>query len=83
MTRTRTKHHRQELIYASEHGQEIYRRRKQRAEHWKRNLRAGQFLLRGHEKVNAEISVLATCFNLARMMTIIGVTQLIADLRGT
>jgi hypothetical protein len=77
----------QEAVYASERGQAIYRRLKQRAElpfgHFKRNLRAGQFLLRGREKVNAEISVLATCFNLARMITIMGAAQLIAEFRGT
>ena len=75
----------QEAIYKSEYGQEIYKLRKQRAEHpfghIKRNLRAGQFLLRGREKVNAEISVLATCFNITRMITIIGITKLIANLR--
>lgn len=75
----------QETIYKSEHGQEIYKLRKQRAEHpfghIKRNLHAGQFLLRGREKVNAEISVLATCFNIARMITIIGAAKLIANLR--
>ena len=74
----------QETIYKSEYGQEIYKLRKQRAEHpfghIKRNLHAGQFLLRGREKVNAEISVLATCFNITRMITIIGVTTLIANL---
>lgn len=77
---------RQEAVYASERGQAIYKRRKQRAEHpfghWKRNLRAGQFLLRGHQKVNAEVSVLATCFNLARMITIVGVAELITQFRG-
>jgi len=77
---------RQEAVYASERGQKIYRRRKQRAEHpfghWKRNLGAGQLLLRCREKVNAEVSVLATCFNLARMITIMGAAQLIAAFRG-
>ncbi len=77
---------RQEAIYASNLGRAIYRRRKQTAEHpfghWKYNLRAGQFLLRGHKKVNAEVSVLATCFNLARMITIVGATELIAKFRG-
>lgn len=77
---------RQEAVYASGRGQAVYKRRKQRAElpfgHWKRNLRAGQFLLRGLEKVNAEVSVLATCFNLARMMTIVGVTPLIAEFQS-
>jgi len=76
----------QESVYASEQGQAIYKRRKQRAElpfgHWKRNLNAGQLLLRGREKVNAEVSVLATCFNLARMITIVGSAQLIAAFQG-
>lgn len=75
----------QEATYKSEHGQEIYKLRKQRAEHpfghMKRNLHAGQFLLRGREKANAEISILATCFNISRMMTIIGIAKLIAGLR--
>lgn len=74
----------QEAIYKSEYGQEIYKLRKQRAEHpfghIKRNLHAGQFLLRGREKVNAEISVLATCFNITRMITIIGIAKLIVNL---
>lgn len=73
---------RQEEIYKSEEGQRIYRLRKQKAElpfgHIKRNLQAGQFLLRGRAKVNAEVSLLATCFNIARMITIVGLTGLIA-----
>lgn len=76
---------RQEEIYKSEHGQEIYKLRKQKVEHpfghMKHNLHAGHFLLRGREKVNAEISMLATCFNITRMITIIGITKLITDLR--
>lgn len=74
----------QETIYKSKFGQKIYKLRKQRAEHpfghIKKNLHAGQFLLRGREKVNAEISMLATCFNITRMITIVGVTKLIANL---
>jgi hypothetical protein len=76
----------QESVYASERGQAIYQRRKQRAElpfgHWKRNLCAGQFLLRGCKKVNAEVSVLATRFNLARMVTLLGASRLIAEFRA-
>ncbi len=77
---------RQESVYASERGQAIYKRRKQRAEHpfghWKRSLHAGQFLLRGRDKVNVEVSILATCFNITRMITIVGVAGLIAEFRG-
>lgn len=77
---------RQEEVYKSDQGQAVYKLRKQHAEHpfghLKRNLGAGQLLLRGREKVNAEVSILATCFNLARMITIMGFTQLIAHFRG-
>jgi transposase len=65
---------------------EIYARRKGRVEHpfghIKRNLQANAFLLRGRDGVGAESSLLATCFNLARMMTILGVGQLIERLGG-
>jgi transposase len=64
---------------------EIYARRKGRVEHpfghFKRNLQAHAFLLRGRDGVGAESSLLATCFNLARMMTILGVGQLIEKFR--
>jgi transposase len=59
---------------------EIYARRKKRVEHpfghIKRNLQANAFLLRGRSGVAAESSLLATCFNLVRMMTILGVGRL-------
>lgn len=75
-----------EKIYESNEGQQIYRRRKLRVEHpfghIKRNLGAGAFLLRGLEGVNAELSILATCFNVARMITIMGgVRPLIENLK--
>lgn len=67
-------------------GQAVYRLRKQKAElpfgHIKRNLGAGQFLLRGKKGVDAELSLLSTCFNVARMMTIIGIPALILKLQG-
>ena len=73
-------------IYDSPEGQQIYQLRKEKVEHpfghFKRNLAAGQFMLRGKEKVDAEVSILSTCFNIARMITIIGVPGLIAKLRG-
>jgi transposase len=63
---------------------EVYGRRKKRVEHpfghIKRNLQANAFLLRGRSGVTAESSLLATCFNLARMMTILGVGKLIEKL---
>ena len=63
---------------------EIYDRRKARAElpfgHVKRNLKTDGFLLRGQMGVGAETSLLATCFNLARMITIVGISGLIEKL---
>ena len=75
-----------EEVYQREENQQLYKLRKEKAElpfgHIKRNLGAGQFMLRGREKVNAELSILSTCFNIARMMTIIGIPMLIAKLNS-
>jgi transposase len=64
--------------------QEIYARRKARVEHpfghIKRNLKTDGFMIRGQTGVNAETSLLGTCFNLARMITILGVSGLIEKL---
>ena len=73
-----------EAIYASSEGQAIYKARKEKVElpfgHMKRNLGAGQFMLRGKPKVDAEVSILSTCFNIARMITILGIPRLILEL---
>jgi transposase len=65
-----------EEIYESEEGQKIYEKRKMQVEHpfghIKRNLGAGAFLLRGLEGVKAELSLLGTCYNIARLITIMG-----------
>jgi hypothetical protein len=70
-----------EAQYASPEGQAVYNLRKQNAElpfgHLRRNLGVQSFLLRGLDGVKAETSILATCFNLARMMTLIGVSALL------
>ncbi len=70
--------------YSSAKGQEIYKLRKQKVElpfgHMKRNLVAGQFMLRTSPKVNAELSILSTCFNIARMITLIGIPKLLLAL---
>jgi transposase len=62
----------------------IYDRRKRRAEHpfghIKRNLQTAAFMLRGTGGVQAETSLLATCFDLRRVMTILGITALIEKL---
>lgn len=75
-----------EKAYESEEGQQLFARRKMRVEHpfghIKRNLGAGAFLLRGLDGVNAELSLLGTCFNIARLITIMGgVRPLIENLR--
>lgn len=72
--------------YDSEQGQNIYAKRKIRAElpfgHFKRNLGAGAFLLRRIEGANAELSLFGTCFNIARMITLAGgVRPLIQNLQ--
>jgi transposase len=73
-----------EVQYQEASSQEIYARRKARVEHpfghIKRNLKTDAFLMRGREGVRAETSLLATCFNLARMITILGVSGLIEKL---
>lgn len=78
---------RMEINYKRPENQEIYKLRKQTVEHpfghMKRNLGAGQFMLRGSPKVNAEVSLLATCFNVARMITLLGVSPLLGKLTGS
>jgi transposase len=75
-----------EAQYEEPESQEIYKRRKARVElpfgHMKRNLKTDGFMMRGRSGVNAETSLLATCFNLARMITILGVSGLIGKLMG-
>ena len=70
--------------YQQSDSQAVYRLRKQKVElpfgHIKRNLGAGHFLLRGLEGVRAEMSLLSSCFNMARMISIIGVPSLLAML---
>lgn len=70
-----------EAQYASPESQIIYRRRKQRVEypfgHLKLNMGVRSFLLRGIRGVRAEASILATCFNLTRLITLMGVPRLV------
>ena len=65
-----------ESQYARPASQQLYRLRKQKVElpfgHVKRNLGVSGFLLRGLSGVRAEMSLLATCFNISRMMTLLG-----------
>jgi transposase len=73
-----------ERQYERPDSQEIYKLRKQKVElpfgHIKHNLKVGGFLLRGLPGVKAEMSILSSCFNIARMISIIGVSGLIAKL---
>jgi len=65
-----------EAQYEQTESQKIYAKRKARVEHpfghIKRNLKTDAFLMRGRDGVQAETSLLATCFNMARMITIMG-----------
>jgi transposase len=73
-----------EQRYQEPDAQAIFSRRKMRVEHpfghFKRNLGAGYFLLRGLAGVRAEMSLLAGCFNIRRMISLLGVTGLVAAL---
>jgi hypothetical protein len=71
--------------YQSVEGQAIYARRQSKVEHpfghIKRNLGVQAFLLRSFMGVRAEAALLAACFNIARMMTLVGVGTLLPKLR--
>jgi transposase len=73
--------------YDSPAGQAIYARRQSKVEHpfghIKRNLGVQAFLLRKFKGVRAEAALLATCFNIARMMTLFGVGELLPKLQTT
>lgn len=75
-----------EALYQQPDSLQIYKLRQAKVElpfgHIKRNLKFDAFLLRGHEGVKAEISLAATCFNMARMITLVGVGGLIQKLQG-
>lgn len=71
--------------YKDPESQAIYKLRMQKAElpfgHIKRNLGVSAFLLRGVEGARAEMSLLSSNFNIARMITIFGVKALIDRLK--
>lgn len=75
-----------EQQYISQKGQEIYKLRKTKVElpfgHIKCNLKVGGFLLRGLAGAKAEMSLWASCFNIARMITLLGVKGAIAQLKA-
>ncbi len=71
--------------YEQESSKELFYRRKETVElpfgHIKRNLGAGHFLLRGFAGVRAEMSILSSCFNIVRLIGILGVPGLINELK--
>ena len=75
-----------EAQYKSPEAQAIYKLRKEKSEHpfghLKRNLKFDGFLTRGRDGANAEIALAAVCFNMARMITILGIPALIQKLQG-
>lgn len=72
--------------YASKEGQRIYKMRREKAElpfgYIKRDMGAGHFLLRGSEGVNGEMALLATGFNIKRMINLLGIPVILAILGG-
>ena len=74
-----------EKEYALSENQAIYKRRQEKIElvfgHIKRNLGVVSFLLRGLKGVRAEMSLLSLCFNLRRMITMLGVAGLMQKMR--
>lgn len=74
-----------EAQYTQPESQAIYNLRKQKVElpfgHIKRNLGVQAFLLKGLDGVKAEMSILASNFNITRMINILGVGVLIDKLK--
>lgn len=74
-----------EARYKLPESQAVYKLRKQKSEHSfghiKRNLKFDGFLMRGRDGANTEIALAAVCFNMARMITILGIPALIQRLR--
>jgi transposase len=76
-----------ERIYEQADSRAVYKKRQEKVEHpfghMKRNLKMDGFLLRGLKGARAEIALLGTCFNVTRMITIMGgVTEVLRRLGG-
>jgi transposase len=73
-----------EAQYNDPESQAIYKLRKQKVElpfgHIKHNLKVDGFLLCGRDSAKLEMSLLSTCFNMARIITILGVRGFIQEL---
>jgi len=82
LTRLVNEHIQEHLIktYEKPESQQVYNRRKMKVElqfgHMKRNLNVSSYLTRGLQGVNAELNILASCYNMSRMITILGGVQL-------
>lgn len=74
-----------ESDYMKPESQAIYSLRKQKVElpfgHIRRNLKVDGFLLRGSDGARAEMSLLTSCFNISRIITIFGVRGFIQQMR--
>lgn len=70
-------------VYESEKGKEIYKLRKSKVElpfgHIKRNLNGWLLLLRGKTGANAEMAINATCFNVTRLIRLLGGVRPLID----
>jgi transposase len=70
-----------EAQYEKPESHKIYKRRKERVEHpfghLKHNMGVQAFLLRGLSGVRAEASLLASCFNLTRVISLLGAPKLL------
>ena len=75
-----------EKEYAEPESQKIYKLRQQKSElpfgHIKRNLGVSSFLLRGRKGTNAEMAIMAICFNLVRMTNIMGIPEFIEQIKA-
>ncbi len=75
-----------EKEYADPESQKIYKLRQQKSElpfgHIKRNLGVSSFLLRGRKGTNAEMAIMAICFNLVRMTNIMGIPEFIEQIKA-
>jgi hypothetical protein len=75
-----------EKKYALPWNQAIYKRRQQKVElvfgHMKRNLGVQSFLLRGLEGAKAEVALLSICFNVRRMLSILGQEGIMSKLKA-
>jgi transposase len=75
-----------ERQYMESASRETYRKRKEKVEHpfghIKRNLGVQAFLLRGREGARAEMGLLTSCFNIRRLVSLLGTEGLIRALTG-